>query len=108
MLSTAFNNTSQFSFGSYGAGRVVTSFFSKFTLLFMRDIFWTIIVIWLIYQLVSIFKKAGSKKSYAFNQNETQQNSKSNPTTITKENVKTAIKKHADKEGEYVDYEEIK
>lgn len=73
----------------------------------MRDIFWTIIVIWLIYQLVSIFKKSGGKKHYAFNQ-EKSENSKSNTATITKDNVKTAIKKHADKEGEYVDYEEIK
>jgi hypothetical protein len=74
----------------------------------MRDIFWTIIVIWLIYQLVSIFKNAGTKKRYAFNQNESKENSKSEKVTFVNKDVKSAIKKHADKEGEYVDYEEIK
>lgn len=74
----------------------------------MRDVFWTIIVIWLIYQLVSIFKNAGSKKRYAFNQNETEQSNKNTTATFIKKDVKTAMKKHADKEGEYIDYEEIK
>ncbi|MGZ4100132.1 MAG: hypothetical protein ACXVNM_14695 [Bacteroidia bacterium] len=73
----------------------------------MRDVFWTIIVIWLVYQFVNIFKGAGQKKKYAFHNNEAQQESKTS-STILKKDVKTAIKKHADNEGEYVDYEELK
>lgn len=73
----------------------------------MRDVFWTIIVIWLIYQLVNIFKSAGQKKKYAFDDRAGQEESKTSSST-PKKDVKTAIKKHADNEGEYVDYEELK
>ncbi|MBA3663900.1 MAG: DUF4834 family protein [Bacteroidetes bacterium] len=74
----------------------------------MRDVFWTIIVIWLIYQLVNIFKSAGKKK-YAFHSNdEARSSSQTTSAPPTKKDVKTAIKKHADNEGEYIDYEEIK
>jgi hypothetical protein len=79
----------------------------------MKDIFWTIIVIWLIYKLVDIFRSAGTKKKYAYQQNENYTNTTSNAqsqqsATFTKKDVKSALQKRADKEGEYVDFEEIK
>jgi hypothetical protein len=73
----------------------------------MRDVFWTIIVIWLIYQLVNIFKGAGQKKKYVYNNSQAGTDKSSTQPSIKKD-VKSAIKKHADKEGEYIDYEEIK
>lgn len=73
----------------------------------MRDVFWTIIVIWLIYQLINIFKSGGQKKKYVYN-NSQPENEQANAQPFVKKDVKSALKKHADKEGEYVDYEEIK
>ncbi len=76
----------------------------------MRDIIWTLIVVWLIYKLVDIFK-ASPKKSYANNSaNTNSQNYQSqNKSSFTaKKDPKEAIQKSADKEGDYVDFEEIK
>ncbi len=70
----------------------------------MRDVIWTVIVIWLIYKLVDFFKNSSAKKSYNYHsQTNTQTNNYSTPS-----NKKDAIRKGADNEGEYVDYEEIK
>lgn len=79
----------------------------------MRDIIWTIIVIWLIYKVVDLFRSASQKKSYAYQQNQTnrQQNTYNNQQQQyqpPKKDVKSALKKSADNDGEYVDFEEIK
>ncbi len=77
----------------------------------LRDVIWTIIIVWLIYKLVDIFK-GSSKKSYAGNnsntQNEQGQTYNSNTNYSAKKDTKEAIQKSADKEGDYVDFEEIK
>lgn len=76
----------------------------------MRDIIWTLIVVWLIYKLVDIFR-GSTKKSFANNSsNQTSQNEQSNTTTnfSAKKDPKEVIQKSADKEGDYVDFEEIK
>jgi hypothetical protein len=78
----------------------------------MRDVIWTLIVIWLIYKLVDIFKSS-SKKSYVNNSstqnNQTQSQQTSSKTTFsTKKDSKDVIQKSADKEGDYIDFEEIK
>ncbi|MEO6305252.1 MAG: DUF4834 family protein [Bacteroidia bacterium] len=76
----------------------------------MRDIIWTLIVVWLIYKLVDIFK-GSTKKSFAnSNTNSTSQNYQSeDKTTFTaKKDPKEMIQKSTDKEGDYVDFEEIK
>jgi len=75
----------------------------------MRDIIWTLIVIWLIYKLVDIFR-GSTKKSFVNNsssQNTQDQQSQSSNFT-TKKVPKEVIQKSADKEGDYVDFEEIK
>ena len=69
----------------------------------MRDIIWTLIGIWLIYKVVDMFKNLGSKKSFVDNQHSNQHR-----TTTTKKDIHSALKKHMNKEGEYVDFEEIK
>lgn len=77
----------------------------------LRDVIWTIIIVWLIYKLVDIFK-GSSKKSYAGNNSNTQnnqgQNYNSNTNYSAKKDTKEAIQKSADKEGDYIDFEEIK
>lgn len=76
----------------------------------MRDIIWTLIVVWLIYKLVDIFR-GSTKKSFANNSgNQNAQNDQHTTTTnfSAKKDPKEVIQKSADKEGEYVDFEEIK
>ncbi|MBA3680458.1 MAG: DUF4834 family protein [Bacteroidetes bacterium] len=76
----------------------------------LRDVIWTLIIIWLIYKLVNIFK-GSSKKSFAENSNPQQgqnQQDHSNHSYSAKKDTKEAIQKSADKEGDYVDFEEIK
>jgi hypothetical protein len=72
----------------------------------MRDIIWTLIIVWLIYKVAGIFKINASKSSYS----ETKQKDSSVNTHKTPEekDIKEAIRKHVNKEGEYVDFEEIK
>jgi hypothetical protein len=75
----------------------------------LRDIFWTVIIVWLIYKIVDIFRGAGQKKKYAYGQhNETSDNTTNQSTNLTRKDVKSAVQKRADKEGEYVDFEEMK
>jgi hypothetical protein len=71
----------------------------------MRDIIWTIIVVWLIYKIADIFKSASSKKSFA---NTSQQAQSTAHHTVPEKDIKNAIKKHLNNEGEYVDFEEVK
>lgn len=76
----------------------------------MRDIIWTLIVIWLVYKVVAVFKTASSKKSTSsgnhdnFNEDQTSNNKSSG----TEKDIKAAVKKHVNNEGEYVDFEEVK
>ena len=76
----------------------------------MRDIIWTIIVIWLIYRLVDVFKVVSEKRSFTdkHNENYDQQTSHYKTASHTKEDIKSAVKKHVNNEGEYVDFEELK
>ncbi|MBL7933697.1 MAG: hypothetical protein JNL60_17470 [Bacteroidia bacterium] len=70
----------------------------------MRDIIWTIIIIWLVYKIVGIFQNLNAKRTTANAAYETpKENHHHSPSEI-----KNALKNHANKEGEYVDYEDIK
>ncbi len=70
----------------------------------MRDIIWTLIVIWLIYKIVELFKGFNSKKTFTENTDQKTQTS----TNTAKKDIHSALKNHMNKEGEYVDFEEIK
>lgn len=74
----------------------------------MRDVIWTIIAIWVIYKLVDIFRSSGTKNSGAGQQKTYSQTSQSANTVHPKRDIKEAIHKSADKEGEYIDFEEVK
>lgn len=75
----------------------------------MKDLIWTIIVIWVIYKLIHIFKSSSIKfyfgKTVA---NEEKKIRNDSFTAQPKKDVKTAIQKQIKNEGEYVDFEEIK
>jgi len=71
----------------------------------MRDIIWTIIVVWLIFKVVSLFRSVGHKTRPASAQqapHESQHSSK-HP-----KDLESAIRNSMNKEGEYVEFEEIK
>jgi hypothetical protein len=68
----------------------------------MRDFIWTLIIIWTIYQLSSLFRNR--KKTSSSGSSPTRQQ-----TVHTEEDKVTNTKRKAgDLEGDYVDFEEIK
>jgi hypothetical protein len=74
----------------------------------MRDVIWTLIIIWVVYKIVDIFRGVSQKKSYAHGQEQSNQNSQNINTSFPKKDVRTAMQKGAENEGEYVDFEDIK
>ncbi len=68
----------------------------------MRDIIWTVIILWVVYKLIDVFKNINQKKII------NNQQSENSNTSVLKKDIKSAVQKSAEKEGEYVDYEEVK
>lgn len=64
----------------------------------MRDLIWTVILIWLAFRIVSAFQSMSKRK-----QPVSVKSDQDNP----KDKVKSAVDKHLSSEGEYVDFEEI-
>ena len=65
----------------------------------MRDVIWTLIIVWLVYRIVSAFKSKPSSSAY-------NNSTAAEPAENTKQ--KEAAKRSLEKEGDYIDYEEIK
>lgn len=76
----------------------------------MRDIIWTLIVIWLVYKVVAVFKTASAKKSStnANHNNFSEGQNFNSASSQPEKDIKAAVKKHVNNEGEYVDFEEVK
>jgi hypothetical protein len=68
----------------------------------MKDVFYTLLVVWVIYRIVDALSTAKSK-----NNNERHQSNKVGETTVSYAPPDVNKKKYPE-EGEYVDYEEIK
>lgn len=75
----------------------------------MRDIIWTIIVVWLVYKVVDVFKNSAAKRASANTQSysSTEQPQGNQGPSHSEKDIKDAVKKHLNKEGEYVDFEEV-
>lgn len=72
----------------------------------MRDIIWTVIVLWLAWKIVDAIKSVSQKKTQAQASN-SQNNRREGEVKIN--NIGAQQKSHFKPEdGEYVDYEEIK
>ena len=77
----------------------------------MRDIIWTVILIWVVYKIYETFKSAGKTRTqtqgFNSNQNNYYRHSKEGEVKVDgrTSNQKTHFKPE---DGEYVDYEEIK
>lgn len=74
----------------------------------MRDVIWTIIVIWLIYKVVDLFRGIQAKKTSVQHDHTNQSSQHQTRDNMTNPNLQSAMKKSADNEGEYVDFEEVK
>lgn len=76
----------------------------------MRDVIWTVILIWLVYKIVDVFKGLSSKKDPGKVYSEgSGQTAYSNSKPGSHDNdIKKAVKNHLNNEGEYVDFEEVK
>lgn len=90
---------------------IILFFLRNFTFKMLRDLVWTLIIIWLIYRLVAMFKGTSQKKVAFGKDNNSYESNTSNQTHTqahTDTDIKKAVKKSTDKEGEYVEYEEVK
>lgn len=76
----------------------------------MRDIIWTVILIWLVYKIASIFRLNTSRTAPGGSSHteQTSRNTASHSAVRNDEEIKKAVKNHLNKEGEYVDFEELK
>lgn len=81
----------------------------------MRDVIWTIIIIWVVYKLVDLFRGTSVKKTFVYNKYEyhnTSQNHTTKPEGSVTVESKTSTQNKQPKanasDGEYVDFEEIK
>ena len=71
----------------------------------MRDIIWTIIILWIIFRIINVIKNTAIKKAPINPINFGQSSDRNNQ---PQRDLKTAIQKHLNNEGDYVDFEEIK
>ena len=76
----------------------------------MRDIIWTIIVLWIIWKIYDAFKTMSKPKTQQQGFNNSQQNyNQCKEGEVKIENFEQKNKSHfKESDGEYVDYEEIK
>jgi hypothetical protein len=69
----------------------------------MRDLIWTVIIIWLIFRIADMFKSSFARQKVRSSEN------KPHPIRKPGENdLKKAVRDHVNREGEYVDFEELK
>ncbi len=80
----------------------------------MRDVIWTIIIIWVVYKLIDLFRGASVKKTFVYNKYEyhNSQQTQKQEGSVTVDSNSSAGKQKQPKanpnDGEYVDFEEIK
>jgi hypothetical protein len=78
----------------------------------MRDVIWTLIVIWVVYKIVDIFRGTSVKKTFVYNKNETHyhntQQKAEGSVTVEKNNKRSKTPKANSTDGEYIDFEEFK
>lgn len=78
----------------------------------MRDVIWTLIIIWVVYKIVDIFRSASVKKTTIFNKYETHHHTTSSKpegsVTVEKNTKQDKGTKGNSTDGEYIDFEEIK
>jgi hypothetical protein len=75
----------------------------------VRDIIWTVILVWLVWKIIDTFKNVSKMQTQRVNNNQQQQYSRRKEGEVKIDSTHTSHKPHFKPEdGEYVDYEEIK
>lgn len=77
----------------------------------MKDIIWTLIIVWLIYKFIELFRSAATKRTSTNHSEQTYNRTQAAPihnTSRSEKDVKNAINKHLNNDGEYIDFEEVK
>ena len=78
----------------------------------MRDVIWTIIIIWVVYKIVGMFRGASVKKTVIYNKYETRNHSQSTKpegsVTVEQNTKHDKSPKVNSTDGDYIDFEEIK
>lgn len=78
----------------------------------MRDVIWTIIIIWVVYKIVGMFRGASLKKTVIYNKYETHNHNQSTrpegSVTVESDPKQNKSPKSNSTDGEYVDFEETK
>jgi hypothetical protein len=75
----------------------------------MRDLIWTLIVVWLVMRLIDLYRASVSRKTTSQSAGSTYQSRSSQQATYQDpEKLKKAVREHVNREGEYVDFEEVK
>lgn len=72
----------------------------------MRDVFYTILVIWILWRVFNSISNYRTKQGNSVN--EPSQNNKRREGETSVDYIPSTKKKISDDEGEYVDYEELK
>jgi hypothetical protein len=72
----------------------------------MKDLIWTLIIVWLVYRLFTLFRVTpGKNSSRDWGKEPT---GPVPPPSKNDQARKEALQKHLNSEGEYVDYEDLK
>jgi hypothetical protein len=78
----------------------------------MKDIIWTLIIVWLIYKLAELFRTSFSgRQANERVRPDSHGNSAAHSThnqSRSDKDLEKALKNHLNHEGEYVDFEEVK
>ena len=76
----------------------------------MKDILWTIIIIWVVYKIVDIFRSTTVKKSSSHSNYDARgpEHKPEGSITVEKNHTHGKTPKANSTDGEYVDFEEIK
>ncbi|MDI1354593.1 MAG: hypothetical protein PSX36_06730 [bacterium] len=74
----------------------------------MKDIIWTLIIIWLIYKVTDVFKGFSKKNVNSQEDVNHEENLRTHTSAHNDQDIKSAVRKHLNTEGEYVDFEEMK
>jgi hypothetical protein len=72
----------------------------------MRDLIWTLILVWVVYRLFTAFRLT-SRKTENRASSENAGTGTENAGYKDDASKRTALRRHLNKEGEYVDFEEI-
>lgn len=79
----------------------------------MRDLIWTIIIIWVVFKIIALFRGSSGRKSFVYKKHEfrSSQNQQKPEGSVTVEKKVASGNKNAgsaSNDDEYVDFEEIK